>query len=164
MDVLNLDPRVVILQALGVLLLLAVFKKFLFAPIQGALQSRQDEIRATYDAAESEKAQMEQLRADYERRLADIEAEARQRIQAAIKEAQVSREQILNEARERAERALSRGQEEIIREKEKAIVELRREVVDLTINAAGKLIGQSLDEASHKRLVEEFIESVEAKG
>jgi F-type H+-transporting ATPase subunit b len=163
LDILNIDPRVLLLQALGFLLILAIFKKFLFGPIGGILQTRQDDIRGAYNAAESEKSRMEELRADYERRLGDIEAEARQRIQAAIKEAHETREHLLDEARNNADKIMARAEAEIVRERDKALVELRREVVDLTINAASKLVGHALDEPGHKRLVDEFISSVEAQ-
>jgi len=164
LEQLGIDPKLILVNIIGFVILLAILKKFLYGPVTQALDGRAEDIRSTYAQADAEKARMEELRADYERRLADIEAEARRRIQAAIKEAQVSREHILNEAREQADKVISRGQEEIVREKEKAIVELRREVADLTINAAGKLIGRSLDEAGDKRLVEDFIKSIEAKG
>lgn len=160
MDILNIDPKVLILQMGGFVLLLLVFKKFLFGPVLAVLQSRQDQVSGIYEAAEAEKAKMEELRADYEGRLADIESEARKRIQETVKEAQGIRDQMLNEARENADKIMARAEAEIGREREKVIEELRREVVDLTIAASGRLIGRSLDEPGHKKLVDEFIQSV----
>jgi F-type H+-transporting ATPase subunit b len=160
LEILNIDPKVLIIQIGGFVLLLLVFKKFLFAPVLGILQSRQDEVRGIYAAAEAENAKMEELRADYERRLADIESEARKRIQDTVKEAQGIREQLLSEARANADKIMARAEAEIGREREKVIDELRREVVDLTVAAAGRLIGKSLDEPGHRQLVDEFIRNV----
>ena len=163
MEILNIDPRVLIIQIGGFVLLVIVFKKFLFAPVLGVLQARQDEVRNLYAAAEAEKAKIEELRGDYEHRLADIETEARQRMQETVKEAQGLREHLLNEARANADKILSRAEAEIGREREKVLEELRREVVDLTIGAATRLVGESLDEPGHRRLIEEFIKSVGAE-
>ena len=160
---LGIDPKLIVVNAIGFILLLAILKKFLYGPITQVLEDRRAEIRADYEAAEAEKGKMEELRADYERRLADIEAEARQRIQAAIKEAQVSREHILNEARANADAVMKRGEEELVREREKAVAEIRSQVVDLTINAASKLIERSLEDAGQRRLVDDFIKGVGAK-
>jgi F-type H+-transporting ATPase subunit b len=159
---LGIDPRLIVVNIVGFALLLSILKKFLYGPITQVLADRKNDIKSEYDAAEAEKARMEELRADYERRLADIESEARQRIQTAIKEAQESREHILNEARTNADRAMTRAEDEIAREREKAVVELRRDVVDLTIQAASNLIEKALDEAGHRRLVGDFIKSVGA--
>jgi F-type H+-transporting ATPase subunit b len=103
---------------------------------------------------------MEQLRTDYERRLAGIEAEARQKIQTAIKEAQSVRDEIIADSRGRAEGILQRGQEELLREREKTLVALRQEVADLVIGASSRLIERSLDDAAHRKLVDDFISSV----
>lgn len=160
---LGIDPKLILVNIIGFILLLAILKKFLYGPITQILADRAEDVRSTYAAADAEKAKMEELRADYERRLADIEAEARQRIQEAIKEAQASKEHILNEARENADRIMQRGEQEIVREREKAVAEIRAQVVELTINAAGKLIEKSLDDTASRRLVDEFITSVGAE-
>jgi F-type H+-transporting ATPase subunit b len=160
---LGIDPKLIVVNIIGFLLLLAILKKFLYKPVTQVLADRAEDIRSAQAAAEAEKARMEELRADYERRIADIEAEARQKIQTSVKEAQEIREHILAEARENSDKILTRAEAEIVRESEKAMVELRREVVDLTINAASKLIGRSLDDAGNKKLVDDFINSVEAR-
>jgi len=160
---LGIDPKLIVVNIVGFLILLAILKKFLYGPITQVLTDRAEDIRAAYADAEAEKARMEELRADYERRIADIEAEARRRIQETVKEADGIKEHILNEARTNANRILTRAEEEITREREKAVVQLKREVVDLTINAAARLIGKSLDEPGQRRLVDEFISGVETK-
>ncbi|MDO8682127.1 MAG: F0F1 ATP synthase subunit B [Armatimonadota bacterium] len=160
---LGIDPKLIVVNIVSFVILLAILKKFLYGPVTQLIASRAEDIRSAYSAAEDEKAKMEELRADYERRLADIESEARQRIQESVKEAQGIREQLLTEARANADKIMTRAEEELIREREKAVVELRREVVDLTINAASKLVEKSLDDPGHRRLVDEFIESVGAK-
>ncbi|MDO8587359.1 MAG: F0F1 ATP synthase subunit B [Armatimonadota bacterium] len=157
---LGIQPELIAVNIIGFIILLAILKKFLYGPITQMLESRKEDISAAYAAAESEKAKMEELRTDYERRLADIESEARQRMQETVKEAQEIREHLLAEARTNADRILARAESEIGREREKVIEELRREVVDLTINAAARLVDRSLDEPGHRRLVDDFIRSV----
>jgi len=160
---LGIDPKLILVNIIGFVILLAILKKFLYGPVTQMLETRREEIAASYTAAEAEKAKMEELRADYERRLADIESEARQRMQETVKEAQGLREHLLDEARANADKILSRAEAEIGREREKVLEELRREVVDLTIGAATRLVGESLDEPGHRRLIEEFIQSVGAE-
>jgi F-type H+-transporting ATPase subunit b len=103
---------------------------------------------------------MERLRDEYEQRLANIEAEARAQIQQAVKEAQQVREQILAEARQQAEKMI-RDAEEVIRyEREKALAEMRTQVVDLTLLATSRILQESVDDARHRKMVEDFIDQV----
>lgn len=147
---------------IGFLILVALLKKYLYRPIMEIIESRQKEVADTYSAAERERDAMEELRRDYEKRLSGIEAEAREKIQAAIKEAQAARDEIIADARERAEALLRRGEEELAREREKAIVELREEVANLIISASSKLIEKEMNDDAHRRLVDEFISNLES--
>ncbi len=52
---------------------------------------------------------------------------------------------------------LERARGEIQLERDNAIAELRREFADLTIAAAEKVIGQSLDRTAHQRLIEQAL-------
>jgi len=162
LNILNIDPRVLLIQIGGFVILLIVFKRYLFGPIAQVLESRRQEIASAYEEAEKERTSAAGLRADYEQRLRQIETEARERIQAAIKEGQQHRDALIAEARTEAERILRRGQEELERELAKARIQLREEVVDLAIESARRLIERSLDDAAHRRLVADFISSIEA--
>ncbi len=157
---LAIDPKVMAAQVTGFILLWIVLAKFLFRPVLTLLHAREQEIRTTYETAENERAQAEEFRADYEKQLADIEAEARSRIQAAVKDAEAAKNDILTEARSRSEDIRRRGQEDLAREREKTLAQLREEVVDISLSAAGKLIEESLDEAKHRRLVSDFISRI----
>ncbi|HUV05072.1 MAG TPA: F0F1 ATP synthase subunit B [Armatimonadota bacterium] len=160
MHTLKIDPRVMAAQVTGFILLWILLAKYFFRPVLALLDSRRQEVKSLYESAESERAKAEEFRADYEKRMAGIEAEARARIQAAIKEAQGAKNEILADAKSRAEDILRRGQEDLAREREKTLAQLRGEVVNISVAAAGKLIEESLDQARHRRLVSDFIDRI----
>lgn len=155
-----LDPRITAATLTAFILLWIVLAKFLFKPVLGILDSRKQDISKTYEAADNERAKAGDLRTDYEKRLAEIEAEARLRIQTAVKEAQDAKDQILAEAKTRSEDILKRGQEDLVREREKTLVQLREDVVGISISAASKLIQESLDDTKHRQLVNDFIDRI----
>ncbi len=157
---LGIDPRVIASQIIGFVLLWIVLARFLFRPVMALLQSRETEIKATYDRAAAERQSAEELKAEFERRLAEIEAEARSRIQVAIKEAQAAKDDMMAEARAKVEDTLRRGEEDLAREREKILAEIREQTVDLSLAAATKIIGESLDEAKHRMLVNDFIDKL----
>ncbi|MCE5322659.1 F0F1 ATP synthase subunit B [bacterium] len=155
------EPKVLIVQALGFLLVLGVFKYFLFQPILSILETRRREVSSEYEAAEAQHASADELKAQYERHLAAIAEETRTKIAEAVKEGQNMREEILADSRAQAEHILTRAQEEISRESEKAMTELKTKVADLTVEAAGKLIGESMDDDKHRKMVSSFIDGLD---
>lgn len=163
MDIIPKGP-VLIVQAGGFLVVLLVFKLFLFKPIMDLLDARRAEIEGQYESADAQKKAAVDLRADYEKRLASIEEEMRAKITEAIKDGQAMREEIINDSRGKAEDILTKAQDEISREKEIALAEIKGKVADLTLAAAGKLIDASLDDVKHRELVNKFIGDLDEVG
>jgi F-type H+-transporting ATPase subunit b len=155
-----IELKVVAAQIIGFVLLWILLARYLFRPIMGMLNARQEDIKNAYADAENARTSANQLKTELEQRISGIEAEARTRIQAAVKEAQDTKDEIIAEARTRAEEVLRRGQEDLAREKTKTLAELREEVVNISISAAGKLIEESLDDAKHRQLVGDFIDRI----
>jgi F-type H+-transporting ATPase subunit b len=156
----HIDPKVFAASITGFLLLWAFLAKFLFRPIMGLIKSREQEIIATYANAESAKTEAEKLKSDLEQQIANMDAEIRANMQNAIKEAQDAKDSILADARLKYEDILRKGQEDLEREKEKTIAGLREEVVNLSLNAAEKLIGDSMDDEKHRALINDFIDKI----
>lgn len=144
------------------LLLFPVLRMFYFAPLSEAIHNRTTELEGTFKEAEDLRAEMTQLRADYEKRLAETEAQAREQIQAQIKEAQALRDSLRAESVQQAEEMKRRALEEIESEKQHILTDLRLHVVNLTLVATEKLVGQNVDSATNRKLVEEFLDKVEA--
>lgn len=159
---LGIDGKVLAAAVTGFLLLWAFLAKFLFKPIMAMLKARELEIKTTYSDADDAKASALQLKTDLEQQIAGIEAEARVRMQTAVKEAQDAKDEILADARARYEDILRKGQEDLDREREKTLVQLREQVVNLSIGAAEKLIGGSMNDEKHRTLINDFIDKVGA--
>jgi len=155
------EGKAVLTQALGFLLVVIVFWRYLWGPIQGIIDARREEVEKTYSAAEEDRKSAAELKADYEKHMAEIEADMRAKITEAAKEGQKLREEIVAEAREKAEQVLARAEEEIGREKDKAVLEIKTRVADLAVGAAAKLIEERMDEPKHRQLVDKFIDDLD---
>ncbi len=161
MDILNIDPKVLIVQLGGFALLLIVFKLFLFKPITGILEARQREISGQYEAAEADRKAADELKSEYQKHMAEVEEETRAKIADALKEGQAMRDQIIADSHAKADEILAKTQAELQREKDAALIELKKHVADLTVQAAGKLIEEKLDDAKHRQLVGKFIDDLD---
>jgi F-type H+-transporting ATPase subunit b len=160
LDSIGIEPQLLVTQIIGFLILLAVLNQFMFKPLFGILDKRQQDIKDAYDQMDADRKKMEDARQEYEKRLAGIEVEARERIQSAIKEAQTLRDELLAEARTKAEDIVVKGREDNDRERERLFLELRHQIVGLAIGAAGQVIGESLTSERNTRLVDDYITSV----
>lgn len=158
---LNIDPKVIASQITGFILLWVVLARFLFRPVMALLDARDQEIKSIYENAQNEHTRAEELRVEYEQRISAIESEARSRIQAAIKEGESMKDEIIADARRRSDDILRKGQQDLVRERDKALAELREEIVEIAITAASKIVAESLDDAKHRKLVSDFINKLE---
>ncbi len=146
--------------SIGFLVLFFVLKTYAFGPIFGMLQARQDKIRGDLDDAEARRNEMVALQKQYEERLAQIEDEARDKIQEATRQAQVAREDLLEKARAEAQAIVERARGEIVREQEIANAEMRNQIAQLSTQVAGRLIKQTLDPNAHARLIDDIIAGI----
>ena len=143
------------------LVFIPVINMYFYVPLKEAMDARNHELESTFTEAEQLRTQMQTLKADYEARLIKTEAEARETIQNQIKEAQNLRQQLMSEAADRADALIRSAQAEIEQEKNQTIATIRTHVVDLTLAAAEKVIGENMDSDKNRRLIAEFIETVE---
>jgi len=140
-----------------------ILAKFVIPPINRAMTARQDAIRAQFAELDDAKSEAHKAEEEYKAQLADARHEA-----ARIREE--AREQgaaIIAEAREQAkteaDRIVEHAHAQIEADRKTAVASLRAEVGTLATTLAGRIVGESLeDEARQSRVVERFIEGLDA--
>jgi F-type H+-transporting ATPase subunit b len=142
------------------LIFLFLLRKFAWGPLMSLLDARREKIKADYAAAAGKLGEAEQLRADYDAKLAEIKALERERLQEAVKRGEEISGRLQEEARAKAGDFLGRAEAELEREVGAARLELRAQVVTLALGAAEKLMKEKLDDAKHRQLVENFIQEL----
>lgn len=157
---LGITPALLITQIVGFLILLFLLNRFMFKPIFGILDQRQANIKATYDQLDADRARMDEMRSDYERRLNGIEAESREQIQAAVKDGQTLRDNLVADARQQVETIIEQGRNDLERERQAAFLEMRGQIVAIAMAAASKVVGENLNDARQTKMVDDFIGSV----
>jgi F-type H+-transporting ATPase subunit b len=166
MDVLNtlgINARDFIWHTINFLILLFLLSKFLYRPIVSMLDERSRRIQESLEAAE--RAQADVARADRERE--ELLATTRREIGEMMAQAQSAAERIQSEARstaqQEAQRIVETARQEADAERAQAMAELRREVASLAVSAAERVISRSLDDQTHRQLVEEFLDEQPAR-
>lgn len=152
------------IATVGVLLIVfPLIKLFFTDPLSQAIHERNEHLEHTFSEAENLRSEMTKMRNDYEQRLVAAEASAREHIEAQIKEAQKLRQTLMNEAATRADAMIEKAQQEIAAERAKLLADIRTQVVELSLVAAEKIVGENMDDARNRKLVTEFVDNLEVK-
>lgn len=142
------------------LIVLFVLKGTVWKPLLQALDQREAGIKEALEGAERVRAQAQTMLEEQAQRAAQIEAEARETVRQAREAAQRAGQEIVEAARKEAQQAVIQARLRIESEKRTAIAELRREVAELAVQAAGVVINANLDDERNRRLVDEMIAGV----
>lgn len=156
-DALGINLPQLIAQIANFVVLLIILRLVLYKPILKMLDQRKQKIAEGLNAAEIARAEAAQAQANIQAQL----DEARGQGQEIVASAQQIAARIQADAREQSNRdrevALERARAEIGQERDRAIADLRAEFADITISAAEKVIGQSLDRPAHQRIIDEAL-------
>jgi F-type H+-transporting ATPase subunit b len=162
MGALGIDGWNLIVQLIAFVVFVGVFWRFALGPITRMLDERQERIRESMEAAE----RMERELASTQARNEEILTEARREAQQILGTARENGEQLLARAREQsqqqAEQIVVQARASIQAERQQAWSELRRDVADLAISAATKIVRQELDRQKHAQLIQETLAEAEA--
>jgi F-type H+-transporting ATPase subunit b len=147
----------VIVAALNFVVFLALMWRFGFDPIANILAQRKaridqgladaDQARKDRDAGAAENAQV----------IAEARRQAQALIVAAQKSAQDLRDSDIAATREELERLRVKAAADIVAERDRALADLRAQVADLALAAAGVVVGETMTDARQRRLVEEYL-------
>lgn len=148
-------------QVLNFLILVVILTKVAYKPLMKALKERQDKIAHSIASAEKDEMKAKQVLTEYQQQLASARIQAQEIVDKAIKLAAEEREVCVAETKAEINRMKKAAQEDIQRERELAVAQLKGEVVALSMAAAAKIIGSSIDESTNERLVGEFIEKLD---
>jgi F-type H+-transporting ATPase subunit b len=141
--------------------LVVLLWRFGWPALLKTVEEREARIAKQLAEAENANAEAARLLEEHRQALARARSEAQEILAGAKGVAQKEREQLLAKTREEQEQLLERARRDIEGEKEKAILALRREAVDLSIAAASKLIESNLDSDANRRLVLDYLTTLE---
>jgi len=142
---------------------LVLMQKFLVPPIMTALDERENRIKDSLESAEKAIAKAEQISKDNDKALKEAEIAAQKIRKEALDDAEILRSEKIEKAKKDAEKILTDAKAAIEQEKLRAMVELRKEVSDLAIEAASRIIDAELDKNKNKKLVDTFISDLTNK-
>ena len=154
------QPGSIIWTAAVFLVLLFVLRKWAWKPILSGLQAREDGIKKNIEDAKKAKEDSEKLLEQYKVQLDSARKEAQKLIGDATSRADVLFEEKKKQMDAEAQAILDKARLQIDQERLKVVQELRQEVVEIALSAAGKVIQKTLQPEDHRELINREIEKL----
>ena len=159
-ELVGVNPFTAVFTLLNAIALFLVLKHKLFKPIENVMEQRQNEVDQIYSDAEAAKADAEAYKAAYDEKLANAKEEAVDIIKAAQERADRLGDEIVSDARAKADDLMKRADAEIAQERKKAVNELKNEISVISLGIAEKMLDREINEADHNELINRFIEEM----
>jgi F-type H+-transporting ATPase subunit b len=152
----SLDKSLII-QAVNFVILLVLLTKFLYRPLLAKMDARTHAIQKSLDEAQAARAEAQKERDEFAAKIQAAHAEAQGIRATALKDAADEQRRLVDAARGEAARLVASARHEMDQDVRRARQELRQEVADLAIAVSERLIKKSLNDADHRRIIDDAI-------
>jgi F-type H+-transporting ATPase subunit b len=156
----GLELGQIITHMIGFVIAVIILKKFAWKPLLSMLEERKRKIKSEFDNIQKEHKKAQGLYDDYQTKLKEIDSLARAKIQEASRDGQTLANEIKENARKEAKQIVTRTREEIQRDLDKAKVQLRDDVVTMTLQIAEKIIQEKLDQKKDRQLITQLVDEM----
>jgi len=153
----DINPGLIVWTIITFIVVLAILRFTAWKPLLAALTSREEKVRSSLERAEKAQQEAQRLLEENQRQLARAEEQSQRIIREGREMGEKLKGEIVDKANASSRHMIDQAKDEIAREKEKALTQLRTEVADLAIAAAGKLLDANLDTPKQRQLVDAAI-------
>jgi F-type H+-transporting ATPase subunit b len=135
--------------------------KWAMPTIRTTLEQRRQAITGQMEEAEKAKREAANLLADYRSQLAEAKSEGNRLIEEARQSADQMKADILAKAETDAEGIRAKARDEAATEMSRALSDAKSQVGEISMDLAGKIVGESLDADAHKALIDRYLADLE---
>jgi F-type H+-transporting ATPase subunit b len=157
------DPGLYIWTIVTFLVLLGLLARFAWRPLLDALEKRQEVIRKSLDDARKARQELEQVKADAAKLLAEARAEAGEIVSRTRSEAARFADEMKQKARTDADALVKHAERQIEMQTARAMETIRRETVDLSVEIASKILRRSITKEDNERLIDDTLKEMQSR-
>src|SRR5207237_6350972 len=154
-------PGLMIWTIVSFAITLWVLKRYAFGPVQKLIDDRRDRIRQSIEEADRAREEARRLLEEHRALIGQAKGQAEEILAEARKVADAQRERVKEETEADRQRRLEETRRQIEAETQRALEQIRAEVAELTLVAAATVTGKALDDADHRRLIDEAISELD---
>jgi len=159
---LQVDPGLYIWTIIIFLGLLWAFNKLAWKPLRATLNAREDSIRKSLDDARQAREELQQLRAESAKMLAEARAEADTILTRTREDANRFRDEMKVKAHAEASGIVKNAEQRIEMETARALQQIRAEAVEFSVAIASKILQRNVSKEDNERLIEETFRQIQS--
>ncbi|HMJ01120.1 MAG TPA: F0F1 ATP synthase subunit B [Gaiellaceae bacterium] len=157
----QVTPGLMIWTVVCFLITFFVLKRYAFGAIQKIIDERRQRIRDALDEADKARAEARQMLEEHRALMAEARGKAEEILTHARQVAESQKKRMRDELEADRKRRLEETTKQVEAETQRALEAIRAEVAELTVLATQKVTGKVLDQADHKRLIEEAVRELD---
>ena len=162
MDKLGVSLPWLLTQGISFLVVLFILNRFAYKPLIGMMDKRKQEIANALANAEKVRQEAAAQRAEFDKQLEAARREGQEAIARATAQSEKVRQEIVAKANEEAAQIKAKAVADAEYERSQAMVQLQRDVADLSLAITRKVLANGgIDESKHRALVQQFLSDVE---
>jgi ATP synthase, F0 subunit b len=161
LNIINPMTSTVFWSIIVFIILIVVLWRFVLKPVNKIIVKRQEEIQEAVNIADRQRQEAQKFIEDQKLELEAAKKESRQIIEDSKAAARKIKEEIEEKASEKSRTILDSALEEIKAERDRSIFAVKNLIVEIAMDATEKIIGKSLSEEEHKKLIEESLKEVQ---
>jgi F-type H+-transporting ATPase subunit b len=158
---LQLEPGMMIWTWVTFFFLFLILARVAWKPLLSAVDQREKTISESLQKAEAAKSEAQQLLEEQDKKLSEAQDEIQKMMKQNKEMAEKTRNEMIENAKDQVQKLHQRAQADIARETEAAVLELKKQVADLAIQAASRLIQEKIDAEKHRSLIDQYIRELE---
>jgi F-type H+-transporting ATPase subunit b len=147
-------------EVIAFLVMVAILARWVYPRVMTAAEARQRQVAEQLESAERARQEAEERLKGAEARLQEARSQAAEILEGAGRSGEQLRAELRERAEEEARRVTESARRDIEAERQRAIDSVRGEVANLVVAATEKVVGETLDEQRHRRLIDEAISQV----
>ena len=152
-----------VVELVVVVVILWLVTKYILPPLNKAMETRQEKIRSSLEAADQARAQAEAAGEERSKVIAAARDQARDIVAAA----QATADQVKAEAGGRGqleyERIVANANSEVATARQRAIDEASAKIGEIVFELVAKIVGREVDQNAHQDLVREAVVALNAE-
>ena len=160
LDIISVNIWQILISLINLLIMFLILKKFLFHPVKKVVDARTQQVQKIYTDAEQSRNDANQMKNEYEQRLASARQEADDLIRTATQTAQRKGDQIVSDAKAQASHVKRKADEEITQQKKQMLQDVRSEISELAVDIASKVVEREINQQDYDGFVDDFIRNV----
>lgn len=159
----GLDLQIVfdaLILALAVFFLFFLLSYFVFNPARDFIRKRQERIESDLSTAAEEKKEAMEFKAEYDARLKDADAEVDRILSDGKRKAKRRESEIIDAANAEASRIMERTQREIELEKSKVRDDVKKEMITVATEMAGRFVSETMTADKQEQLLDSVLKEM----